>query len=306
MRIIQSEYPRPLNLLAIGPNGLVVAASKTFGTVGPVEAWDATTGACVWHIRPQQSAHFRSLYFVLDGTHLLIAEETDARFLALSSGEPTEVERFRYLTGDFAAVGNRAFVVVGSGSRGASLAAYRLPELNQLWRDGRGESRMLIDTTPAVDRAGTRLAYPVLLPFTHPRREVSVCDTADGRPLARISLDPTAPVRQLAFSADGSNLIVCTDDRTVRVFSAETGAPAGELVHRRRSFVTGIAVHPRGPVACARTDGTVTFWDAEKCAQLRTLDWKAGRLVSVAFSPDGALAAAGTEDGKVIVWDVDV
>jgi WD40 repeat protein len=105
-----------------------------------------------------------------------------------------------------------------------------------------------------------------------------------------------------------------TDSRTVRIYDAATGSAAGELVHTGRPYVSGIAVHPRGPVACARTDGTVTFWDVEKLEQLRTFDWKGKnapssvqlRLVSVAFSADGALAAAGTEDGKVVVWDVDV
>ncbi len=100
-------------------------------------------------------------------------------------------------------------------------------------------------------------------------------------------------------------MLVRTDSRVVQLFDAATGASAGELVHPGRPFVTGIAVHRHGPVACARTNGTVTFWDAEKCEQLRTLDWKAGKLVSVAFSPDGALATTGTENGKIVVWDVD-
>ena len=38
---------------------------------------------------------------------------------------------------------------------------------------------------------------------------------------------------------------------------------------------------------------------------VRTLDWKLGKLVSVAFAPDGSIGAAGTEDGKIVVWDVD-
>jgi WD40 repeat protein len=120
-----------------------------------------------------------------------------------------------------------------------------------------------------------------------------------------IAHDPASPIRQLAFTANGAALLVRTDSNTVRLFDAATGVPAGALAHRGRSYVSGMAVHPRGPVACARTDGTITFWDAAARAPIRTLDWKAGRLVSVALGPDGALGAAGTEDGKVVVWDVE-
>jgi WD40 repeat protein len=127
-----------------------------------------------------------------------------------------------------------------------------------------------------------------------------------GKLLVTIPTDAASPVRQLAFTADGAKLIARTDGRAVQLYDVATGAPAGELVHAGRPFVTGMAVHPRGPVACCRTNGTVCLWDVEKRELLRTFDWKAGRLVSVAFGPDGALAAAGTEDGKVVVWDVDL
>jgi WD40 repeat protein len=37
-----------------------------------------------------------------------------------------------------------------------------------------------------------------------------------------------------------------------------------------------------------------------------TYTWNIGRMRSIAFSPDGTLAAAGSDTGKIIVWDVDV
>ena len=85
------------------------------------------------------------------------------------------------------------------------------------------------------------------------------------------------------------------------------GSPESQNRHGYRAgSPPGPATPTRGPVACARTSGTVTLWDAERREILRTLDWKAGKLVSVAFSPDGTLAAAGTEAGQVVVWDADL
>jgi WD40 repeat protein len=33
--------------------------------------------------------------------------------------------------------------------------------------------------------------------------------------------------------------------------------------------------------------------------------WKVGPLNSVAYSPDGLLGAAASQEGKVVVWDVE-
>src|SRR5439155_9993183 len=118
---------------------------------------------------------------------------------------------------------------------------------------------------------------------------------------------PAEPIWQLAFTADGAKILARAPSRTVRVFDAESGEPAGELVPKGRAFVTGLAVHPASKaVVASRNDGTVWLWVPATLRQIRSFDWKLGKLVSVAFSPDGAHAAAGTEHGQVIVWDVDV
>ena len=52
-------------------------------------------------------------------------------------------------------------------------------------------------------------------------------------------------------------------------------------------------------------DATVKFYDTETWQMTQAFDWGIGRLRSVAFSPDGMLAAAGGDKGKVVVWDVD-
>ncbi len=305
MRIIQSKNPRPLNLLAVGPGGLVAAATSTFGAGGGVEVWDATTGTRKW-IYAHDKWSFRSVAFVLNDTHLFVVHFSGASLVDLQGlGTLAEIAHTGWADAATAAVSNRVFVG-RAGHSDAALTCWGLPNMDLLWKEDRWDAHARFNFPLAIDPAKYRLAVPVQTGGTHPTQFVSLREAATGKQLTRVPLDAADPVKQLAFTADGSKLLARTADRKVQLFDATTGAAAGELVHPGRSFVSGVAVHPRGPVACARTNGTVTFWDADTRAQLRTLDWKAGRLASVAFSPDGALAAAGTEDGKIVVWDVDV
>ncbi len=72
--------------------------------------------------------------------------------------------------------------------------------------------------------------------------------------------------------------------------------------------VTGLAFHPSGRfLAATSNDATVRLHDRDAgWAVTRTFDWAIGRLRSVAFGPDGSLAAAGGEKGRIVVWDVDL
>jgi WD40 repeat protein len=79
------------------------------------------------------------------------------------------------------------------------------------------------------------------------------------------------------------------------------------LTAKSRRHYTDLAFHPSGEfMAATSNDTTVTFFDTRTFAEMRTYTWKIGRLRSVAFSPDGALAAVGSDKGQVVVWDVDL
>jgi|SRR5579883_278889 len=74
-----------------------------------------------------------------------------------------------------------------------------------------------------------------------------------------------------------------------------------------RKHFTGMAFHPSGRyLAATSNDKTVKFHDTTTWEVTRTFTWNIGKLRSIAFSPDGTLAAAGSDTGKVVVWDVDL
>jgi WD40 repeat protein len=70
--------------------------------------------------------------------------------------------------------------------------------------------------------------------------------------------------------------------------------------------IRGIAFHPNGTLlATVSTDGTARLWSVPMGREVQTYDWQAGKLSAVAFARDGFTCALGTEEGRVIVWDVE-
>ncbi|MCW5842218.1 MAG: PD40 domain-containing protein [Caldilinea sp.] len=109
----------------------------------------------------------------------------------------------------------------------------------------------------------------------------------------------------LAWSPDGSKLVAASDDNSVRVWDATTGASLATL--------TGHTAHVRTPawspdgskIASGSDDGTVRVWDAATGASLATLPSDTSRVMDLAWSPDSSklASASGDADGIIRVWD---
>jgi WD40 repeat protein len=119
--------------------------------------------------------------------------------------------------------------------------------------------------------------------------------------------DGPEPGTEWAVSADGTLVATALTNRVTVVAAENCAEPLAELKNDGRKHFTGIAFHPSGKyLAATSNDETVKLYDTNTWEVAHTLTWKVGRMRSIAFSPDGALAAAGADKGQVVVWDVDL
>jgi WD40 repeat protein len=89
--------------------------------------------------------------------------------------------------------------------------------------------------------------------------------------------------------------------------SGSFAKPHATLRNTTRKEYTDLTFHPSGRfLAATSNDKTVKLYDTATWQLAHTYTWNIGRMRSIAFSPDGSLAAAGSDTGKVVVWDVDV
>jgi WD40 repeat protein len=169
-------------------------------------------------------------------------------------------------------------------------------------------SRLALDRGQPVDAVRLALAaWPRVGYARRPqtRQTIDALKSALLRLRERMSFSGhRGAVTCAAFSPDGVRIVTASNDKTARIWDANTGAVLMELKGHGET-VTSAAFRPDGAqVVTASNDGVAIIWDAETGEPLATLKGHGAGVTSAAFSPDGARIVTASGDGTARVWDV--
>ena len=116
------------------------------------------------------------------------------------------------------------------------------------------------------------------------------------------------PQRSVVYSPDGRQIISGSEDCTIRIWDAESGAAGCNLLDGHIRFVQSVAYSPDGRHIISGSSDCLQIWNAESGARV-------GRLLSVylrerfpqsvACSPDGRHIVSGSSDRTIRIWNVE-
>jgi WD40 repeat protein len=160
-----------------------------------------------------------------------------------------------------------------------------------------------LTSSPLVLPGGQRFA---LVEWTAHRENYLVTrETATGTIVAEFFIP--RPFRHALMDPTGQWIAARKTNRISILHGANFAATPIVLKSDNRKEVTCLAFHPSGRyLAATSNDATVKIYDTETWKVAQVFTWEIGRMRSIAFSPDGMLAAAGSDKGQIIVWDFDL
>jgi WD40 repeat protein len=151
---------------------------------------------------------------------------------------------------------------------------------------------------PRVDLFRRRLAA-----LTGPPDSLLLCGA--GTEPERVALRPRVTHHTQAFAPDGRTLVMRAA-HLLTLFDLEAREVRATLRATGRKQINDFAFSADSRLlATASNDRQVRVHDLATGELRAAFDWKVGKVDAVAFAPDGMTAAAGSHDGRVVVWDVD-
>ena len=278
-------HAEAVRAVAFSPDGacLVAAGGRS------VEVWDAATGV-VRHRLVDQFEAVWSVAYAPDGRRIVVGGRRGLVWI-VDAATGQLVRTLTSYSGKLRAVSyspdGRRIIACGSGSvlvwdAGTGEVIYKL---SVHWEDV-----WAVSYSPDG-------AYFV----TGDRRSVLVWDAATGKIEQELQLH-SGGVAAVAYSPDGKRIIVGSRDGLAWIWDVDADEVGHELFGQSDG-VQPVMYAPTGDRIAAGAGGLMRLWDAVTGELVREFPRCAGRLLKIAFAPDGSRLVTGDGDGLVRIWD---
>ncbi|GAB7106637.1 hypothetical protein JCM4814A_49510 [Streptomyces phaeofaciens JCM 4814] len=274
--------------IAFSPDGRLIA---TAGDDETVRVWDGDTGTLL-HILAGHNDSVTTVGFAPDGRTLASGSyKKKVRIWDAVDG----TQRF-VLSGHDDSVNTVAF------SSGGLLATGSDDETVNLWDGATGRHLMCLDS---MDHAVSGVAFAPYgdLLVIGAGSGVHLVDASTGEVLS-YGDDDHIDVRAVAFSPGGRTYASADKDGEVRIWDAYGHRELHSLAHKK--CIDSLAYSASSDLlATGSSDGAkVRLWRTSDGSLVKKLDHYGDWVNALAFSPDGAVLATGTDDNSVEIWRV--
>jgi WD40 repeat protein len=253
----------PLHAIAYSPDQNLLAA---VGPDGDVYLWDAVTGNDVQRFKRASSSPIQPA-FSPDGSILAVGDQAGVHIWDVKSGKHL---RMLDVPGYVLAV---SFAL-----NGRSLAASCSDQKVRIWETASGKllDQLIVDTSFPAENGRRPAAFEGYF------------------------------VSSLTFSKD-SRFLLTSGPGGTRIWEAATGKKLNllpELLRDKLGTVDHSTLSSDGRhLAVSTPEGVIGIWDWTNGKEVLKVQAHAGRVLSIAFSPDGKTLAS-VADGPIRQWDV--
>ncbi len=132
---------------------------------------------------------------------------------------------------------------------------------------------------------------------------VRICEIPSGNTI-QVSKGWRQMVSKLAFSPDGK-ILAGAAGPSLRIWDVEENREVARHKPSAKHF-QGMSFTADGRyLLTVSNDETARVWETRSWQEHSAYTWEIGRLLNIALSPDGLVAAAGSDRGKIVIWDLD-
>jgi WD40 repeat protein len=281
--------------VAFAPDGKTLAAGDHRGTI---HFWDLSTGKPSGRLPTQRPYSIASLTYSPDGKLLASADHLSSGLIKLwSVASRTQVHEWTPRSALCSIAFSPDSRTLAAGGRDGIIPLWDV-ETGRLLRELHGLSDRRDVRAVGFSRDGKLLATGDY----DDKRSLPVIrlwDAGTGKELRRIE-GRFHGIESLAFSADSKTVITSGTDNIIRLWDVATGterAPRGN-----QGYVGNVTRSPDGRTLAYVNRDSIRLLDLATGEEIGSLP--TGFALSLAFSPDGTILAAGTHENAIFLWDV--